>query len=110
MYTPQALNDVIDEYKSKEYNKHIEELDCYDSYSNSLLSKANMLVDKLKNSLFRAFTGSNPDAQELNSILKQAENNVNYARALTHLHAMLISKIESNESIEAKMEELKQII
>mgnify|MGYP006965328059 CR=1 FL=1 len=146
VYTPQALNEVIDEYKVKEYDKHIQELESYDNYSASLVSEANMLadklesnlqaaadpttqyeldqhnylVDKLKNGLVTAFTGSNPDMQELNSILKQAESNTNYARAFTHLHAMLINNIESNSaikenkkhqlrsSINAKMEELKQ--
>lgn len=82
------------------------------------------LVDKLKNGLVTAFTGSNPDMQELNqelnSVFKQAESNTNYARAFTHLHAMLINNIESNSgiqqtqkhqlrsSINAKMDELKQ--
>ncbi|RIL33812.1 hypothetical protein BUY86_11555 [Staphylococcus equorum] len=146
VYTSQALNDVIDDYKNNEYSKHIQELESYDNYSSSLVSKANMLadklesnlqsatdpktqyeldqhnylVDKLKNSLVTAFTGSNPDIEELNSVLKQAEINNNYARALTHLHAMLINNVESNTDIEqtkkhqlrssinAKMEELKQ--
>lgn len=146
VYTSQALNDVIDDYKNNEYSKHIQELESYDNYSSSLVSKANMLadklesnlqsatdpktqyeleqhnylVDKLKNNLVTAFTGSNPDLNELNFVLKQAKSNDNYARALTHLHAMLINNIESNESIEqtkkhqlrssinAKMEELKQ--
>ncbi|CEF18829.1 Putative uncharacterized protein [Staphylococcus xylosus] len=54
------------------------------------LDQHNCLVDKLKNGLVTAFTGSNPDMQELNSVLKQAESNTNYARAFTHLHAMLI--------------------
>lgn len=146
VYTPQALNDVIDDYKNNEYSKHMQELENYDNHSKSLVSKANMLadklesnlqsatdpktqyeldqhnylVDKLKNSLVTAFTGSNPDLNELNSVLKQAESNTNYARALTHLHAMLINNIEGNNKIEdtkkhqlrtsinAKMEELKQ--
>lgn len=146
VYTSQALNGVIDEYKAAEYDKHIQELESYDSYSASLISKANMLadklesnlqsasdpktqyeldqhnylVDKLKNSVVTAFTGSNPDIEELNSVLKQAETNTNYARAFTHLHAMLINNIESNSNIEqtkkhqlrssinAKMNELKQ--
>ena len=146
VYTSQALNDVIDDYKNNEYSKHIQELESYDNYSSSLVSKANMLadklesnlqsatdpttqyeldqhnylVDKLKNSLVTAFTGSNPDLNELNSVLKQAESNTNYARALTHLHAMLINNIESNSGIEqtqkhqlrssinTKMDELKQ--
>lgn len=146
VYTSQALNDVIDDYKNNEYSKHMQELENYDNHSKSLVSKANMLadklesnlqsatdpktqyeldqhnylVDKLKNSLVTAFTGSNPDLNELNSVLKQAESNTNYARALTHLHAMLINNIEGNNKIEdtkkhqlrtsinAKMEELKQ--
>ncbi|MEB8101600.1 hypothetical protein [Staphylococcus xylosus] len=146
VYTPQALNDVIDEYKDGEYDKHIQELESYDSYSASLVSKSNMLadklesnlqsasdpktqyeldqhnylVDKLKNSLVTAFTGTKPDMQELNSVIKQAESNTNYARAFTHLHAMLINNIESNSNIEQtkkhqlrssiniKMDELKK--
>lgn len=146
VYTSQALNDVIDDYKSNEYNKHMQELESYDNYSASLVSKANMLadklesnlqsatdpttqyeldqhnylVDKLKNGLVTAFTGSNPDLNELNSVLKQAESNKDYARALTHLHAMLINNIEGNNKIEdtkkhqlrssinTKMDELKQ--
>lgn len=146
VYTSQALNDVIDDYKNNEYSKHIQELESYDNYSSSLVSKANMLadklesnlqsatdpktqyeldqhnylVDKLKNSLVTAFTGSNPDLNELNSVLKQAESNKDYARALTHLHAMLINNIEGNNKIEdtkkhqlrssinTKMDELQQ--
>lgn len=146
VYTPQALNHVIDEYKDGEYDKHIQELESYDSYSASLVSKSNMLadklesnlqsasdpktqyeldqhnylVDKLKNSLVTAFTGTKPDMQELNSVIKQAESNTNYARAFTHLHAMLINNIESNSNIEQtkkhqlrssiniKMDELKK--
>lgn len=146
VYTPQALNDVIDEYKDGEYDKHIQELESYDSYSASLVSKSNMLadklesnlqsasdpktqyeldqhnylVDKLKNSLVTAFTGTKPDMQELNSVIKQTESNTNYARAFTHLHAMLINNIESNSNIEQtkkhqlrssiniKMDELKK--
>ncbi|CCI61338.1 hypothetical protein SEQMU2_14925 [Staphylococcus equorum subsp. equorum Mu2] len=146
VYTSQALNDVIEEYKANKYNEHVEALESYDNYSKSLVSKANMLadklesnlqsatdpttqyeldqhnylVDKLKNSLVTAFTGSNPDLNELNSVLKQAESNKDYARALTHLHAMLINNIEGNNKIEdtkkhqlrssinTKMDELQQ--
>ncbi|MCG2360590.1 hypothetical protein K4Q22_00935 [Staphylococcus epidermidis] len=58
--------------------------------------------------------------QKLNSVINQAEYNTNYARAFTHLHAMLIINIESNSNIEqtkkhqlhssinTKMDELKQ--
>ncbi len=58
--------------------------------------------------------------QELNSVFKQTESNTNYARAFTHIHAMLINNIESNSAIEenkkhqlrssinAIIEELKQ--
>ena len=146
VYTPQALNDVIEEYKANKYSDHMEELESYDNYSTSLVSKANMLadklesnlqsatdpktqyeldqhnyiVDKLKNNLVSAFTGSNPDMSELNSVLKQAESNKDYARALTHLQATLINNIEGNTKIEdtkkhqlrasinAKMDELQQ--
>lgn len=146
VYTLEALNKQIEEYTASEYNKHIQELESFDSYSANLVNKANMLadklennlqsasdpktqyeldqhnylVDKLKNSLVTAFTGSNPDIEELNSVLKQAECNSNYARAFTHLHAMLINNIENNSvieqskkhklrsSINSKMEELKQ--
>ncbi|QDW94023.1 hypothetical protein [Staphylococcus caprae] len=51
VYTPQALNEAIDEYKAIEYDKHIQELESYDSYSGSLVSKANMLADKLESNL-----------------------------------------------------------
>lgn len=51
VYTPQALNEVIDEYKAKEYDKHIQELESYDNYSASLVSEANMLADKLESNL-----------------------------------------------------------
>ncbi|WP_426428651.1 hypothetical protein [Staphylococcus equorum] len=146
VYTVQALNDVIAEYKVTEYDKHTQELEKFDSYSDSLLNKAtilserlesnllsaadpttkyeleqhNYLVDKLKNNLFASFTGSNPSMDEINSILNQAASNKGYARALTHLHAMLINNIENNANIEQttkqqlrstvndKMEEFKQ--
>lgn len=148
VYTEQALNDLIDEYEANEYEKHIQELESYDNYSASLVSKANMLVDKLesnlqaaadpttkyeleqhnylvdklKNNLVATFTGSNANMNELNSVLKQSENDKNYARALTHMHGMLLNNIENNASIEqpkkhqlreginTKMEELKQSI
>lgn len=51
VYTSQALNDVIDDYKNNEYSKHMQELESYDNYSASLVSKANMLADKLESNL-----------------------------------------------------------
>ncbi|MEB8175274.1 hypothetical protein NGH63_02200 [Staphylococcus xylosus] len=86
------------------------------------LEKHNYLVDKLKNNLFTAFTGPNPTTDEINDTLKEAKANKGYARALTHLHTMLISNVENNNgisettkqqlrvAINSNMEELKESI
>lgn len=146
IYTDKVIKDKIDEYKENKLNEITNELIKYDEYSNSLLSKANnivhqlesdmqsladpttqyelekhnYLVDKLKNNLFMAFTGNNPTIEEINETLKQAKVNKGYARALTHLHAMLINNLEHNNGISeitkqqlrvdinSNMEELKE--
>lgn len=125
VYTDKVIKDKLNEYKENKLNEINNELTKYDEHSNALLSKANSiihqlesdmqsladpttqfelekhnyLVDKLKNNLFTAFTGSNPSLDEISNILKQAKVNKGYARALTHLHAMLINNAKNNENI-----------
>ncbi|MEJ7457334.1 hypothetical protein [Staphylococcus saprophyticus] len=84
------------------------------------LEKHNYLVDKLKNNLFMAFTGNKPTIDEISNTLNQAKVDKGYARALTHLHAMLINNLENNNGIpdttkqqlridiNSNMEELKE--
>ncbi|MDW3989166.1 hypothetical protein QI259_02480 [Staphylococcus saprophyticus] len=146
VYTDKVINEKLNEYKESKLNEINNELVKYDEYSNALLSKANniihqlesdmqsladpttqyelekhnYLVDKLKNNLFMAFIGNKPTIDEISNTLNQAKVDKGYARALTHLHAMLINNLENNNGIpdttkqqlridiNSNMEELKE--
>ena len=131
VYTDEELSGMLEDYHQQKMSKISVELGAYDEYSQLLLDKANMyinnlesiiqklahptteyalqqhnyLVGKLKNTLLTVFTGTNPSTNELDSVLKQAKYDKEYARALTHLQSMLTSNIDGNNQIN---DELKQ--
>jgi len=125
IYTDEVLSEMLEDYHQQKLSEITTELGAYDEYSQSLVAKANMyinklessmqksadptteyelqqhnyLVNKLKNTLFTVFTGANPSMNELNSILKQTEYDKRYAQALIQLQSMLTSNIDSNNQI-----------
>jgi len=131
VYMDEVLSELLEDYHQKKLSEINTELSAYDEYSQSLVAKANMyinklessmqksadptteyelqqhnyLVDELKKTLFKAFIGANPNMDELESVLKQAEYDKGYAQALTCLQSMLTSNITGNNQIS---EELKQ--
>ncbi len=131
VYNDEVLSEMLEKYRQQKISTISTELGAYDDYSQSLVSKANMyinkleksmqkltdptikyeiqqhnyLVNKLKNILFTVFTGANPSMDELDYVLKQIKYDKKNARALTHLQSMLTSNIDSNNQIS---NELKQ--
>src|SRR5699024_11403350 len=99
VYMDEVLSELLEDYHQKKLSEINTELSAYDEYSQSLVAKANMyinklessmqksadptteyelqqhnyLVDELKKTLFKAFIGANPNMDELESVLKQAE-------------------------------------
>src|SRR5699024_1229922 len=124
-YTDEKLSKMLEDYQQRKMSEISSKLDAYDKYSQSLVTKAHMyinklessmqgksdstteyelqqhnyLVNKLKNTLFATFTGANPSIDELDNVLKKAEYDKEYARALTHLQSMLINNIDCNNRI-----------
>lgn len=131
IYTDEELSRMLEDYYQQKMSKISIELGAYDEYSQLLLDKANMyinnlesiiqklaeptteyalqhhnyLVDKLKNTLFTAFTGVNPSINELDRVLERTKCDKEYARALIYLQSMLTSNIDGNNQIN---DELKQ--
>src|SRR5699024_5009816 len=111
IYNDEMLSEMLDDYNQQKMSEISAELRSYDEYSQLLVDKANMyinklessmqnladptteyelqqhnyLVDKLKNTLITAFTSAAPSMDEIDSVFKQAEYDKGYARALTHL-------------------------
>lgn len=125
IYNDEMLSEMLDDYNQQKMSEISAELSSYDEYSQLLVDKANMyinklessmqnladptteyelqqrnyLVDKLKNTLITAFTSAAPSMDEIDSVFKQAEYNKGYARALTHLQSILTRNIDSNNQI-----------
>ncbi|MDG0826445.1 hypothetical protein M4K87_13440 [Staphylococcus equorum] len=129
-YTPDALNEVIEEYKTSKSEAIKHELSAFDDQSQSLLDKAhkrieqldgelstaidpnsqyeldkhNYILNKLQNELSSAFTGQRPTIKELDEVLNQAKYNKLYANALLQVQNMLIQNIVNNSNIDTSLE------
>lgn len=129
VYTDEVLSEMLENYHQQKMSEVSAELAAYDEYSQLLVTKANVYINKLendmqklvdptteyelqqhnyliknlRNTLLTAFTSASPSIDEVNSVLKQTEYDKGCARALTHLQSMLTSNIEGNNQISNRL-------